>query len=513
MPRLRGHAAILHSWVSHQCRVVDEQLIINSAARPLGLRTKLRFSSQPEIYRRNPRQLLRSNEHQFLSPMNKQLLSLITVSLVALSSNSFAATLSVLPGTSIQAKIGQAQPGDIVAIFGGTYNEDININKAIRLVEVSGQEVIISGNVTFSGVIEAPPFEGFTQGSAGRGITVSNTTGLVLRNIDARAGSGINVTGTSNVRIVSCQSSAISTSAAMLELVETSTMGRVTQTAGSMHVFRCTIGENIDTSTGAQKTIAFRTTVNGDNTWRSKKAWFGYCDTRSFNFYDQSNARVVIVGCRINRQNGEANGIYIGGASGSVVIANNIIEGVRWNYDGSKNGVRLERMEGLIANNYISLNFGGREYYSEGDGIRISGTSNVSVLNNLITGAHFGMSAPFGITAKNNLYYLPDRPNHRERDGVVAQNTLYGDPKFITNQTPLLAADSPCLNAGTEDPIYANRDGTRNTIGPSGGTLYDPDARTTENPVVISFDLGPEQVLEGEATEILLSNGQAVSQP
>jgi hypothetical protein len=76
-----------------------------------------------------------------------------------------------------------------------------------------------------------------------------------------------------------------------------------------------------------------------------------------------------------------------------------------------------------------------------------------------------------------------------------------------------LAADSPCINAGTEDPIYANRDGTRNTIGPSGGTLYDPDARTTENPVVISFDLGPEQALEGEATEILLSNGQAVSQP
>ena len=98
-------------------------------------------------------------------------------------------------------------------------------------------------------------------------------------------------------------------------------------------------------------------------------------------------------------------------------------------------------------------------------------------------------------------------------NGVVAEGLVKGDPKFLSGQAPTIAADSPCINAGIEDPIYANRDGSRNTIGPSGGTLYDPDARTTENPVVISFDLGPEQVLEGEATEILLSNGQAVSQP
>ena len=39
-----------------------------------------------------------------------------------LGGSGHAVTLSVLPGTSIQAKIDLAQLGDIVAIFGGTYN-------------------------------------------------------------------------------------------------------------------------------------------------------------------------------------------------------------------------------------------------------------------------------------------------------------------------------------------------------------------------------------------------------
>jgi hypothetical protein len=148
-----------------------------------------------------------------------------------------------------------------------------------------------------------------------------------------------------------------------------------------------------------------------------------------------------------------------------------------------------------------------------GDGIFVRDSANFKILNNLIVGAKYGLSAPFGVVAQNNLYWASPWPNNREANGVVAEGTRYLDPKFVSGQEPQLAADSPCINAGTEDPIYANRDGTRNTIGPSGGTLYDPDARTTENPVVISFDLGPEQALEGEATEILLSNGQAVSQP
>jgi len=140
-------------------------------------------------------------------------------------------------------------------------------------------------------------------------------------------------------------------------------------------------------------------------------------------------------------------------------------------------------------------------------------SSGFRIFNNLIGSVLFCINAPFGTLAKNNLYYNSYWGGAFAQGGVIAEGTIYADPKFVTDQAPTLAADSPCLNAGVEDPIYNNRDGTRNTIGPSGGTLYDPDARTTENPVVISFDLGPEQVLEGEDTSVTLSNGQAVSQP
>jgi hypothetical protein len=84
---------------------------------------------------------------------------------------------------------------------------------------------------------------------------------------------------------------------------------------------------------------------------------------------------------------------------------------------------------------------------------------------------------------------------------------------FIDGNPYKLAAGSPCINAGTSDPRYNDRDGTRNDIGPSGGAWFDPDGWTRENPVVISFDLSPDQVLEGVDTEVILSEGQAVSAP
>ena len=435
--------------------------------------------------------------YPLLTLMSK-LLSFTAAALVALVSNSLSATLSVLPGTSIQAKIDQAQPGDVIAIFGGTYAEDLTISKPVRLVEVNGQDVIVTGRVHFTGLVNPPAFEGFVVGSAGRGITVTDSTGLLLRGVDARPGSGIVVAGASEVSLQSCLA------------------GGVSQTGGSLTAIGCTISGNFETSTGAQKTVAFRTTVNGDNNWRSKKAWFGYCDTRSFNYHDQTDGKIVVVGCKIDRQGGEANGIYLAGSSNSFTVANNSVVRVGYNYEGdSKNGIdgRGSNNSYLIVNNYFQLQFYGSDAYGpRGDGIYIRDSVNARILNNIVVGAKHGVSAPFGVLAQNNLYWASPW-DAREANGVIAQGTIYADPKFIADQAPSLAADSPCHNAGVEDPIYNNRDGSRNTIGPSGGTLYDPDARTTENPVVISFDLGPEQVLEGEATDIILSNGQAVSQP
>ncbi len=437
------------------------------------------------------------------------------VSLIASAMSVQAVTHAVLPGASIQAKIDIAVDGDIVAIFGGTYNQDITINKAIRLVEVSGQQVTLAGNVTFSGVSDCPPFEGFTVGSSGRGITVTNTTGLVIRNLDARAGLGVSSNGTTAFKITDSQISNLTSSGASAEVAKTSFTGGINHTAGTLNAATVTVAGNFDTQSAALKTVAFRTIVSGDCNWRSKKNWFGYSEARTFIFTDQNQAKVVVVGNKIDRQGGEANGIYCNVANCSFLIANNRIVRVGINGGGDgKNGIDLRGggNKAVIANNYCQLQYYGWDAGVRGDGIYVRDFNQATIINNVIVGAKHGISAPFGVLAQNNLYWASPW-NLREANGVVAEGTLYTNPLFVENEAPTLQPTSPLINAGTTDPRYNNRDGTRNTIGPSGGAWFDPDGWTTENPVVISFDLSVDMVLEGVDTEVILSEGQAVSAP
>ena len=426
-----------------------------------------------------------------------------------------AATHAVLPGASIQAKINLAVAGDIVAIFGGTYNEDLTINKAIRLVEVSGQQVTLAGSVTFTDVANCPVFDGFTVGSSGRGITVTNTTGLVFRNLDARLGSGIATSGTTNLKISESQLSSVTAGGTTVEISKTSLTGIINQTAGNLFTTSVTIAGNFDTNTAALKTVAFRTTVAGDCIWRSKKNWFGYSEAKSFNFIDQNQAKVVVVGNKIDRQGVEANGIYCNVSNSSILICNNRIVrvGYKWNED-NENGIDLRGggNKAVIANNYCQLQYYNVDFGARGDGIYVRDFTQATIINNVIVGARHGISAPFGALAQNNLYWASPW-NAREANGVIAEGTLYTDPLFVAGEEPKLQATSPCINAGTIDPRYNDRDGSRNDIGPSGGAWFDPDGWTTENPVVISFDLSPDMVLEGVDTEVILSEGQAVSAP
>ena len=465
------------------------------------------------------------------------------LSSLALTLTAGATTHAVLPGKSIQAKIDLAVAGDIVAIFGGTYNEDLSINKAIRLVEVSGQDVTITGNIVFTGVTDCPPLEGFAVGSSGRGIAMTNTTGMVLRNITGLTSSGVTASGNSTLEIVDCNLTDISTQNTTTLKLSNSQLNNLTsggtstevsnctlrasinQQTGTLNATKVTVAGNFETQSAALKTVAFRTTVAGDCIWRSKRNWFGYSEARSFNFWDQNEAKVVVVGNKIDRQGGEANGIYSNVSNSSILICNNRIvrvgygaNGPNWNLSvgDSENGIDLRGggNTALIANNYCQLQFNGADAGIRGDGIYVRDFTQATIINNVIVGAKYGISAPFGVLAQNNLYWgSPWNGSLREANGVIGEGTLYTDPLFVENDAPKLQAASPCINAGTPDPRYNDRDGSRNDIGPSGGAWFDPDGWTTENPVVISFDLSPDLVLEGVDTEVILSEGQAVSAP
>jgi hypothetical protein len=458
--------------------------------------------------------------------------------LLLISASAHAATLSVLSNTSIQTKIDAAKAGDIVAIFGGTYNEDITINKAIRLVKVSGQSVTLAGSVTFSGVTNAPPFDGFTVGSSGRGINVNDTTGLVIRNLDARAGSGITINGTSSLSIADSQLSNVYENAGAvsisnssltggindngdsLKISKTTLAGGISHTAGTLHASTVTIGGNFDTSDNAQKTVAFRTTVAGDIHWRSKKAWLGYAGARSFEFLG-NNASVVIVGCKFDPSGGSyQNGVVrLDGYNNKFNFLNSSIMNVNyfhyervaafWNHSIVVGASDIA----VIRNNYIQMKYVGWGANSTGTGNAVlSGSSKLTVDNNIFQGCRIGVTAPFGAQVNNNMHFQPTTDTFFD-GGVIAIHELINDPLFVENEAPKLQAGSPCINAGTPDPLYNDRDGSQNDIGPAGGAWFDPEGWTTDKPVVISFDLSPEQVLEGADTEVVISNGGAVSQP
>jgi hypothetical protein len=467
----------------------------------------------------------------------------LLLSILALSAPAFATTHSVLPGNSIQAKIDIAVAGDIVAIFGGTYNEDLTINKAIRLVEVSGQDVTLTGSILFTGVTDCPPLEGFNVGSAGRGITLTNTTGMVLRNLVGLTSSGVAAGGSSTLEIVDCNLTDINiggtctlklrntsinnltAGGTTAEVWNTTIRNGINQTAGTLHTTSISVAGDFNTQTAALKTVAFRTTVAGNCLWRTKRSWLGYSKVRGLRFTEATQAKLVVVGCEIDRQGEQANGIHCNASNSSILIANNSVIRVGYNWPGigywelgdKQNGIDISGLGNklLIVNNYCHLQYYGQDVYGgvRGDGIYVREFEDAKILNNIIVGAKYGISAPFGVVAKNNLYWASPWPNNREANGVVAEGTIYADPLFVANEAPKLQPESPCINAGTSDPRYNDRDSTRNDIGPSGGAWFDPDGWTTENPVVISFDLLPDQVLEGVDTEVILSEGQAVSVP
>ena len=430
-----------------------------------------------------------------------------------------AATLPVFPGNSIQAQIDASSAGDIVAIFGGTYAEDITINKAIRLVEVNDEDVILLGDVTFDGVSDAPPFEGFTVGSSGKDITVTDTTGLLLREIDHSAGGTVVITSSSNyTKIVDSTLNEFDPDAGAMELVDSTVNGRIQQGGGSLHTTNTTVGGNFETTSGAVRTIAFRTTVNGDCVWNGPRSWFGYSAARSFNFYG-SNAKVVVVGSTIDRVDREADGIRLHGSGNHLTVTNSVVKNVRSYFGGDENCIDVQDSTNsvVITNNYLQKTH--QTYSANNDGIHdviyVRDTNSVTILNNICVQSYTGLDddgfvrAPFGAAISNNIAIGRSDVN----GGAVAINTIFRSTNFVDGDPYQLGEGSPCLDAGTEDPRYNDRDGSRNDIGPSGGAWYDPDGWTTENPVVISFELSKDQILEGDATPILLQEGLGVSIP
>ena len=186
--------------------------------------------------------------------MNRKTNILILLVGLALPQVLQAASYSVFSGQSIQTKIDAASSGDTVAIFGGSYTENLTVSKDVRLQLVAGQTVTLAGNITFNGLSNSYTFSNFNfGGQSDKAITINNCRSFTLSSVKSSIGN-IVVTGSNcyaNVFNSTLGSGAITVSdQATADFARCTGTGNVTvnSTVKRATFSRCTVTEAIDSS-------------------------------------------------------------------------------------------------------------------------------------------------------------------------------------------------------------------------------------------------------------------------
>lgn len=431
--------------------------------------------------------------------MKKNVLFILIV-WIGLIESSRSATYSVFSGQSIQTKIDGASNGDTVAVFGGSYAENLTVSKNVRLQLVAGQTVTLAGNITFSGLSNGYTFSNFTWGGqTDKIITVSDCRNFTINGIKSPAGNivvtgsntsakifatsltngDITVSGAGSVQAIQCSSTAVNVNGSSIaDFTRCTVTGSVAVASGVKRVSfsRCTVTENFDSS--------------------ASESFVSYSNLRWFR--QRSNGKAYLVGNTINERSASS-GITIETYDSAKILAlNNILRGGSiWSPEN--NAVWIAPNASInFMNNVIYEYTGG---YQGDRGFRLDGSITT---NNISSNIGFGIKDEFitGPFANNTVEY--NLSTTGASGGVLLQNRINADPAFVDTTDFVLGPTSPARNAGNPDPRYNDIDGTRNDMGIYGGPFYDPEGRTGSKPVVMQMELDQTQFLKGDYSTLKL---------
>lgn len=418
---------------------------------------------------------------------------------------STAATYSVFSGQSIQTKIDGATNGDTVAIFGGSYTENLTIaNKDVRLQLVAGQTVTLAGNITFSGLSNAYTFANFTWGSqTDKTITVSDCRNFTINSIKSAAGS-ITATGSNTVAKIfatSLTNGGITISGgANVQGIQSSCTGITVNGSSTADFARCTVSGNVSVAAGVKRVSVSRCTVTESLDSSSVLTYVSYSTLRFFR--QRNNGQAYLVGNTINERRADGGSTIELSDTAFVALFNNIIRdgapGDYYTYNGGDNhGVTVPASARIVSLNNIIYNYSSHRH---GDrGFRLLGSANNYIASNIVQVQDESFYAPF---ANNTVTFNLSQSG--DAGGVLVQNRINADPTYVNDTDFVLGPTSPARNAGDPDPRFNDIDGTRNDMGIYGGPFYDPEGRTGSKPVVMQMELDQTQFLRGDYSTLKL---------
>jgi hypothetical protein len=425
----------------------------------------------------------------------------ILIAWIGLIESSKSATYSVFSGQSIQAKIDAASSGDTIAIFGGSYTENLTVSKDVRLQLVAGQTVTLAGNITFSGLSNAYTFANFTWGGqTDKTITVNDCRNFTINGINSPAG-GIVVTGlntAAKIFVTSLTSGGITVSGgANVQGMQSSCTGITVNGSSTADFARCTVTGNVSVASDVKRISFCRGTVTESLDSAASETYLSYSTIRWFRH--RSNGKAFLLGNTINERNARRGNTIEITDTAQTSLFNNIIRDGAETYS-ENNALYATSASRVLARNNIFYNYSGSSYYGGNYGLRLDGSNWNQIISNI------------GIAISNEFLTGPSANNIADYNisqsgssgGILLLHHLSSDPLFVDANQFVLSATSPARNAGDPDPRFNDIDGTRNDMGIYGGPFYDPEGRTGSKPVVMQMQLDQTQFLKGDYSTLKL---------
>ena len=429
-----------------------------------------------------------------IHPMKKYPIFRVVLAVLMLPLTASAASFVVWPGQSLQAAIDAAAAGDNITVQTGSYNENITITKGIDVRGVGGA-VLVTGTLTVTEPALPVYLADISFGKSGASsmtLTGDGTQKVRMDRCKLVGGGDLNCNGMIAYFYKHQFDRNVDFTSSTWTFQRSSVAGSLTSTDCTAKFIASSADNFAHRGDSAGELTLFQSSV-----WQftdvtlpeSVQGWIAYSTLRRV---ELSGGVIEVVGNHFNGRDTQHNLLTLNDQCQSL-IRNNLF----WDDDSYRDAIWVGSSAGStrIFNNTI------RDVYR---GIYIQGSPTAVEIRGNIHAEHSRGGQPSvrsdfsgTIIADNNFQY--------GIVGGVQSGNINEDPFFRTGpdgQQWWLAPTSPSRNAGPENVIFNNIDGSRNDQGAYGGHSYDPTGRTTLKPVVLSGAVSPLYVKRGGAVTI-----------